>query len=168
MKRFLVLTFLILPGLFLAAQDYNKSIGIRGGLSSGFEYRFFTDDANSIKFLLGINNEGDDRGFRLHALKEFHHYQLFTFTDQLVFFWGAGIHAGFESWDKVHYRDGTSWYDTRTALVVGLDGLAGLEYVFYEAPISVGLEVKPFIDVLGHEMFRLQPFDFAFTIKYLF
>ena len=44
----------------------------------------------------------------------------------------------------------------------------GLEYVFYEAPISIGLEVKPYFDLFGREVFHVQLFDFAFTVKYLF
>lgn len=163
MKRFLILIILLISGSVLLAQDFNQSVGIRAGLSSGFEYRFFTNDANSYKFLLSTRN----RGIQAHALKEFHQYELFSFTDQLVFFYGAGLHAGFESWDEVNYRNNVRWYDTHTAFLAGIDVLAGLDYVFYEAPISVGIEVKPFIDVFGRDMFDIQLFDFAFTVKYL-
>ena len=164
MKKILLLIILTLPGLISEAQGYKNAIGIRGGLSSGFEYRIYTDDTNSYKFLLSTRNHG----VQLHALKEFHRFDLFDFSEQLVFVYGVGIHAGFESWDEVHYQDNTRWYDNRTALIAGLDGLAGVEYVFYEVPISVGLEVKPFFDIFGRNTFRVQPFDFGFTIKYLF
>ena len=164
MKRFLLLIIFLIPGFFLCAQDFNQAIGIRGGLSSGFEYRFFSDDANSYKLLLSTR----DRGLQLHALKEFHQYYLFDFSDQLVFFSGAGLHVGFESWDIIRYQHNTSWYETRNALLAGIDGLAGLEYIFYEAPISLGIEVKPYFDVFGRETFNIQLFDFAFTLKYLF
>ena len=101
MKRLLFLILFLIPVSFLCAQDFNQAIGLRGGLSSGFEYRFFTDDANSYKFLLSTRN----RGVRLHAFKEFHQYDLFEFSDQLVFFYGVGIHAGFESWDVESYNN---------------------------------------------------------------
>ncbi|MBT3385594.1 MAG: hypothetical protein HN778_14785 [Prolixibacteraceae bacterium] len=164
MKRILILIIFLVNGLFLQAQGFNQAVGIRGGLSSGFEYRFFTDDANSYKLLLSTR----DRGLQLHAFKEFHQYDWFEFSDQLVFFYGAGIHAGFESWDIVRYQYNTSWHETRTALLAGIDGLVGIEYVFYEAPISFGIEVKPYFDVFGREIFKIQLFDFAFTLKYLF
>lgn len=164
MKRILFIILFTFPALLLNAQGYTKSIGIRGGFSSGFEYRFFTDDVNSYKLLLSTRNQG----VQLHAFKEFHQYQLFSFTDQLVFFFGAGAHVGFESWDVVKYRNNMRWYDTKTAVIAGLDGLAGLEYVFYEAPVSIGIEVKPYFDLFGQEFFDVQLFDFAFTIKYLF
>jgi hypothetical protein len=53
-------------------------------------------------------------------------------------------------------------------MIVGADGLAGLEYIFYEVPISVGVEVKPYLELFGHDDFDAQLFDFAFTVKYLF
>ena len=164
MKRFYIFITLVFAGLYTGAQDYTKSVGLRGGISSGFEYRFFTDDANSYKILLSTR----DRGIQLHAFKEFHQYQLFNFTDQLVFYFGAGVHTGFQSWDEVRVRDHIKWYDTKTRIIAGLDGLAGLDYVFYEVPISIGVEVKPYFDLFGRDMFKLQLFDFAFTVRYLF
>lgn len=164
MKKFILLTILFLPALISEAQGYKQAIGIRGGVSSGFEYRLYSNDANSYKFLLSTRNSG----VQLHAFKEFHQFDLFDFSEQLVFFYGVGVHVGFENWDEVHYQDNTRWYDSRTALLAGVDGLAGVEYIFYEVPVSVGLEVKPFFDVFGKNTFRIQPFDFAFTVKYLF
>lgn len=164
MKRFILIPVFLLLGISVFSQGYKQAVGIRGGWSSGFEYRIYTNDLNSYKFLLS----GRDRGFQIHALKEFHQYDLFSFTDQLVLVYGAGIHVGYERWDVRHYYDNTSWYDTRSSLIAGVDGLAGLEYIFYEVPISVGLEVKPYFDLFGREVFNLGLFDFAFTVKYLF
>lgn len=164
MKKFIFLIILFLPALFSEAQGYKQAIGIRGGLSSGFEYRMYTDDSNSYKFLLSTRNHG----VQLHAFREFHKFDLFDFSEQLVFFYGVGVHVGFETWDEVHYLNNTRWYDSRSSLLAGLDGLAGVEYVFNEVPLSVGFEVKPYFDVFGKNTFRVQPFDFAFTVKYLF
>lgn len=163
MKKAFLILFIVLPTISFA-QLFENAVGIRGGLTAGFEYRFYTDDANSYKFLLGTR----DGGVQFHALKEFHQYDLFEFTDRLVLVYGAGMHIGYEQWDK-HYVDGnTSWYEDRTAFLAGLDGLVGVEYLFYEVPISLGFEVKPYFDLLGREMFNVQLFDFAFTVKYLF
>ncbi|WP_297088571.1 hypothetical protein [uncultured Draconibacterium sp.] len=163
MKRLFVILLLSFP-LALSAQTFNKAVGIRGGLSSGFEYRFYTDDANSYKFLLATR----DDGIQLHAFKEFHQYDLFAFSEQLSLFYGLGVHFGYEQWDKYYVQNNTSWYEERTALLAGVDALVGVEYLFYEVPLSVGFEVKPYVDVLGRDFFNLELFDFAFTIKYLF
>lgn len=164
MKHLLFLSIFLISGHLSFSQDFNQAIGIRGGLSSGFEYRIYTDDAHSYKFLLSTR----DNGIQVHAFKEFHQWDMFSFTEQLVFFYGAGIHAGYKNWDEIHYQNNASWYNSRTALIAGLDGLVGLEYVFYEAPVSIGFEVKPYFDILGREFFDIELFDFAFTVKYLF
>lgn len=166
MKRFLFISLFILASILIHAQGFNKAIGLRGGISSGFEYRFFTDDANSYKFLLSARDR--DQEIKIHAFKEFHQYDLFEFSDQLVFFYGAGVHVGFETWKEPRYNNNLVWYDSRSSIIAGLDALAGLEYVFYEAPVSIGLEAKPYFDLFGRKVFDLQLFDFAFTVKYLF
>jgi hypothetical protein len=109
-----------------------------------------------------------DQEIKIHAFKEFHQYDLFEFSDQLVFFYGAGVHVGFETWKEPRYNNNLVWYDSRSSVIAGLDALAGLEYVFYEAPVSIGLEAKPYFDLFGRKVFDLQLFDFAFTVKYLF
>jgi len=164
MKRYLIGLALLFSVSVLRAQDYNKAVGLRGGLSPGFEYRFYTGDTDSYKLLLSWR----DQGLQLHALKEFHRYDLFDFSEQLVFVYGAGVHAGYESWHEPRYYNDTRWFTTKSAMIAGVDGLAGVEYVFYEIPLSVGLEVKPYFDLFGREVFDVQLFDFAFTIKYLF
>lgn len=166
MKRLLIISLFIFASYHIFAQGFTQSVGVRGGISSGFEYRFFTNDANSYKFLISARDR--HREFKIHAFKEFHKYDLFDFSDQLVFFFGAGVHLGFESWDVVHFQQNTRWEQTRSSVIAGLDGLAGLEYVFYEFPVSAGLEIKPYFDIFGKEVFDLQLFDIAFTIKYLF
>jgi len=165
MKRFLILAIILLSAIVSNAQSYRQALGLRAGLSSGFEYRWYIDDENSYKFLLSTR----DRGLQLHAMKEFHRYDLFDFSEQLVFVFGAGVHVGYQTWNVSHCLDcSTRLYLPRTAFIAGIDGLAGLEYVFYEIPVSIGIEVKPYLDLFGRELVRLQPFDFAFTVKYLF
>jgi hypothetical protein len=164
MKRILLLLFFISCGIFANSQDFKQAVGIRLGWSPGFEYRIFSNDLHSYKFLLSTR----DHGVQLHLFKEFHQYDMFTFTDQLVFFYGAGVHAGYERWDVIHYNNNSQWYDTHSAFLAGLDGLVGLEYFFNKAPISLGIEAKPYFEFFGQEFFDIQLFDFGFTVKYLF
>lgn len=163
MKKFILIILLFLPSLFLSGQELKQAVGLRGGLTSGFEYRFYTGPSNSIKLLLGTNS-----GLRFHGIYEFHKPNLFLFTDQLTLFYGVGMHGGYENWDKKYVHENTSWYDSRTAFVMGIDGIMGIEYTFIETPLSVGMESKPYFDIFGRNMFHFEPFDFAFTVKYLF
>lgn len=165
MKRlFVIVVFLLAVGA-ANAQGYNQAAGIRvSWVSPGLEYRYYTGDMHSLRALLAFR----DRGVHLHALTEFYQYDLFAFSYQLVFFYGVGLHAGFESYDKVIEVNGADVMDTRTSFTGGIDGVVGLEYVFYEAPVKVGLEVKPYMDIFSHEGLRINPYDFALTVKYLF
>ncbi len=164
MKRLLLISAFTILTCHAFSQDFRQAVGIRAGFTGGVEYRIYTDELNSYKFLLGSR----DRGLIAHAMKEWHRLDLFTFTDQLNFVYGAGLHVGYERWDQQYYNYNTSYYVTRTAFIAGLDGLAGLEYMFLEVPLSVGFEVKPYFDFFGREMFDFELFDFALTVKYHF
>lgn len=168
MKRFLLISVFFLTNHLVFAQGFNQAVGIRGGLTSGLEYRYYTSDAHSFKALLGTRSFGSNRGLQLHVLTEYYRYDLFDFSYQLVFYYGFGAHAGYESWDKTEADSQIIRQETETAFVTGIDGLLGLEYLFYEAPVTAGIEVKPFFDILGKDGFSAQPLDFAFTVKYLF
>ncbi|MBN1819459.1 MAG: hypothetical protein JXR31_16045 [Prolixibacteraceae bacterium] len=165
MNKILIITFLLLIACVSTyAQQFSKAIGIRGGLSSGFEYRFYTDDVNSYKLLLSARNNAT----QITALKEFHQYDVAGFSDQVEFIFGLGVHAGFERWHKKYYNSGYTWYETKTSFITGLDGLAALEYTFIDLPLCAGIEVKPYFNVWGRKTFDVELFDFAFTLKYLF
>lgn len=164
MKRLLLLFALISLSSILYSQEFKYAAGIRAGYTGGLEFRAYTDEINSYRILLGWR----ERGTQLHIMKEFHRPDLFTFTDRLNFVYGFGVHAGYERWDQKYYHYHSSYYVTRTGFIVGLDGLAGLEYKFVSVPISIGLEVKPYFDFFGKDIFQIQPFDFAFTAKYHF
>lgn len=168
MKRFLLISVFVLAGNLVFGQGFNQALGIRGGLTSGIEYRYYTSDQHSFKALLGNRNFDGKRGLQFHALSEYYQYDLFDFSYQLVLYYGFGAHAGYESWDAVRYENSSSWEVTKTEFVTGIDVLAGVEYLFYEAPVTVSIEVKPYLDILGRNGLDLQLFDFAFTVKYLF
>lgn len=162
----LILFFLIAVPVF--AQGPEKAIGIRGGLSSGFEYRVFSDNQTSYKALLSTRKQG----LQLTGMKEYHVPGAFDFYEDLSFIYGFGAHAGFESWHVVRYVNNypysNSYVERKTGPIAGLDGLAAVEYTIPQIPLVVGIEVKPYFNLFGKDFFQLQPFDFAFTVKYTF
>lgn len=164
MKHVVLISLFLVTAIFSRGQGFNQALGIRGGFSSGFEYRYYTDDTNSYKLLLTVR----DQGVQLHAMKEFHKYDLFDFAYQIVFYYGFGVHAGYESWEIRKYAGGSRREVSQASVIAGLDVLLGLEYVFDVAPVSAGLEVKPYFDLFGRTSFDFVPHDFAFTVKYLF
>ena len=168
MKRVLFFAVLLFAGNLVFGQGFKQAVGIRGGLTSGVEYRYYTSDQHSFKALLGNRSFDGRRGLQLHVLSEYYKYDLFDFSYQLVMYYGFGAHAGYESWDTIQNGTNSSREVTKTAFVTGVDLLAGLEYLFYEAPVTAGFELKPYFDILGKNGIDVQLFDFAFTLKYLF
>ena len=168
MKKILSLLLLILFVLSAYSQGQKKSVGIRGGLSSGFEYRVFVDEQTSYKALLSFRKQG----IQLTGMKEFHIPGAFDFLPELTFIYGYGAHAGFESWNRVTYYVDTMlpdpYVERRSGPIAGLDCLAAVEYTIPQIPLTAGFEVKPYFNLFGRSFFQLQPFDFAFTVKYNF
>lgn len=149
------------------SQSAEKAIGIRGGLSSGFEYRVFSGHQSSYRILLSTRKSG----VQLTGLKEFHEQDVFEWGEEFSFIYGLGAHVGFESW-RTHYYDEFYPYarlsERKSGPIAGLDGLAGIEYTVPAIPLVFGLEAKPYFNLFGENFFQLQPFDFAFTMKYTF
>jgi hypothetical protein len=168
MKNVYSLIILFLLTLSGFSQGPQKAVGIRGGLSSGFEYRVFSGDLSSYKVLLSTRK----RGLQLTGLKEFHIPDVFDIGEPISLVYGFGAHAGFETWNIYHY-DVIYPYkylypERRTGVIAGLDALAALEYTIPQIPLVVGFEAKPYFNMFGRDFFQLQPFDFAFTVKYTF
>lgn len=167
MKQIILFGLLVSLALTGFSQDGNKAVGIRGGLSSGFEYRVFTDDINSYRILLSARRHG----LQLTGLKEFHRPNVFDAGEELSFIYGLGAHVGFESWDKYYLQSDYPYLryrERKTGPIAGLDGLAGLEYRIPTLPLVAGIEVKPYFNLFGEDFFDLEVFDLAFTLKYVF
>ena len=166
MKKMLLISVTCFIAFASFAQEYRQAAGIRGGFTSGFEYRAYANEFVSYKALLSTRHHG----IQLTGLKEFHEYGLFDFSDQIAFIYGFGAHIGFEKWnaydpDSAYYPYN---YENRTGPIAGLDALAAVEYTIRDTPLTLGFEAKPYFNLFGKNFFRLHPFDFAFTIKYIF
>jgi hypothetical protein len=159
-KPILQLILLIIT-ISVSGQEHTQAVGIRGGLTSGVEYRYFFDQKFAGKLLLGIR----DRGLFIHGLFEVHQPGLFPFSNQMYFVYGAGIHAGYQRWDKNTMSGQIERTSTVTKIAAGIDGLIGLEYDLEILPIILGIEVKPFMDFWGQYGIEAIPWDFAFTVK---
>jgi hypothetical protein len=160
-KRFIFLISALFITFMLSGQENSNEVGIRGGLTSGVEYRHFFKPDQSGKLLLGYRN----KGFLIHGMYEVHRSDLYPATNQLDFVFGAGIHAGYQKWDKKRVEGQNEFTDVATQVVGGIDGLLALEYALGILPLKAGIEIKPFLDFGGKHGFDAIPWDFAFTLK---
>lgn len=167
MKKTLIFTaglFLIVSGLH--AQAFMKEAGIRGGLTSGFTYRQYLNEALSYEGLLSFRQGGA----QFTILRQIHEPESFGISDNLWFTYGYGAHGGFFFSDVYKFMWHNEFYypQRRFSPVIGIDGYAGIEYRVDEFPVTFGLDYKPFFEFSVYQFFRLRLADMAFTVKYRF
>jgi hypothetical protein len=136
----------ILPSLF--SQDYKTGIGIRLGTSAGISVKHSVAGNNYVEGILSSPfNRG---GFLVTGLYE---WQNALPTKNLSWYFGVGGHLGI--WRDNRYKDNFYYVNTRYKNygVIGIDGILGIEYVFDNAPIGLGLDWKPYVNLLGNSEF---------------
>lgn len=154
-----------------ASAGYTTGIGIRfGGWESGLTVKHFIKSGIAIE---GILSSGwHYRGTRITGLYEIQ--KPISGAAGLSWFYGFGGHLGLYNesyWYKGDCRDGQYEYQGRwyncdgTRATLGIDGIIGLEYHFGEIPFTIGLDIKPSIDLVG---WGSRFGDSAFSLRYAF
>jgi len=155
MKKIIILIVFLLAGFSIQAQDYQTGIGLRFGLANGLSVKHFLSDATAVEGILTTRWEG----FMVTGLFQVHN-QLSP--QGLSWYYGAGAHLGFFG----GYDDHPWFDDDRDYMVLGIDGVIGLEYVFSEIPLSISLDWKPAINLSGHSGFWGD--DGGLAVRYVF
>jgi hypothetical protein len=170
MKRRVILTYtlIILTSLSLKAQFETRQAGLRMGYRSGFFYQVSHEAGNAeiaYNGLMSFNN----RGVQVTGLKLFYETSHGDISPNLVFAWGYGGHAGFIYSDHVRFM-GEDYYfnDDRFCPLLGIDGWLAAEYRITDIPLNVSLNFKPYIELTFPSFLRVMPWDFAFSVAYVF
>ena len=165
MKK-IILSILISLPIILNAQDFKRSVGFRGGESTGITFRFFSDENNAAEALLSFR----DGGIQFTVLKELYMPVLLKYSDHIFLYKGYGGHIGYSQRTHHDFFEGNNvnWYHLKSAPLLGIDGVMGLEYRLFKYPLTGGIDFKPFAEIGGRRFFRLNLWDFAFTLKYTF
>ncbi|MFC2115641.1 hypothetical protein ACFLTU_04160 [Bacteroidota bacterium] len=151
-----IVVFLIL--LLIAgtgkAQDYDTGLGIKVGMAPGITAKHFVTTDAALEGIITARWGGAN----LSALGEFH-LPVFD-TQGMNFFYGGGVHIGV--WDVGKARDKE---DKGNKLNFGIDGIVGLEYAFFDVPLSLGLDWKPSFNIISDAWLIID--EIAFSIRYL-
>ncbi len=127
------------------AQDYNWAVGLRlGGDTGGISVKHKMSASNGLEFL---GSAYWDNGFMVTGLYERY---VPVIGKGFNFYYGAGAHLG--SFHK--------------ELLLGADGIIGLEYKFDRAPIALSLDWKPALNIL--EDVDFWGVDFALGVRVTF
>jgi len=154
--RKIVLTFILAISIVTlsSAQDYNTGVGLRGGCAQGVTLKHFVSSKAAFEGILSTRWAG----FAVTGLYEIHN-QAFE-VDNLRWYFGGGAHIGFWNGSNV------TWGDDDQYVVIGIDGILGIEYSFTEAPINIGIDWKPAINIVGYTGFWGD--GGALSIRYIF
>jgi hypothetical protein len=141
----------------LAAQsegsDYKTALGVKYYPGAITIKQFIRDD-RALEGLFSFWNYG----FRFTGLYEFHTHV--TDIPGMKAFLGPGGHIG--SWNDNWRHD----HPTRAqGVMIGIDGIAGLDYKFNGAPIDLSLDVQPALNIVGYTYVSLWG---GMAIRYTF
>lgn len=157
-----IFLFTILFSTASFAQNYNTGIGVRLGPSNGLTVKHFIGSNTAIEGLL-VTRWG---GFHVAGLYEKHQW---VFDDpNLSFYYGGGAHIGF--WDSGR-RDGPAWFFDDDDfdddyVVIGVDGIVGIEYTFEKVPFNISLDYKPAFNIVENTGFWLD--ELGLSIRFAF
>lgn len=173
MKIILKTGLMIVLALFIRqaeAQENLKQAGFRFGNTTGFTGRIITEDNFAFEGIFGFRNGG----VQLYGLFETRKPLYLNRVENMFLYFGGGAHIGFVKWNEYdqHYDPYHGYYDDnydwRIGAAFGLDGILGMEYSFHAAPISMAVDFKPFFELYGPFLMRVNFWDFGFQIRYNF
>lgn len=143
MKKLLIIIVVVLfCNTNMNAQVYNNAIGLRGGFSSGINFKHFLSGENAFEVILATDYDG----FLITGVYQ-RHTTAFD-TPGLQWYYGAGGRIGF--------------YDDNS--ILGIVGVVGLDYKIEDVPISLALDVMPRIHIIGNDLMQMGA---GFSVRYV-
>jgi hypothetical protein len=164
MRKLLICTFILASFLLISkrsnAQDYKTAVGLKfGGYENGISAKYFTTSDVALEGLLGFRSHG----VVITGLYEIH--QEAFGVKELKFYYGAGAHIGAIGSGLYRRFNGDDEYYNSSHILLGVDGVLGLEYVIPQSPIAVSLDLNPRAELATGPFFDIAP---GLGIKYTF
>ena len=164
MKSLIIYASIIVSFLLISnqskAQDYQTAVGIKaGGYENGLSVKYFSTKDIALEGILGIRKHG----VVITGLYEIHQ-QAFGLAE-LKFYYGAGAHIGAVGAGNYQTFAGSGQFYTKSQILLGADGVIGLEYIIPQSPIALSLDLNPRVELASGPFFDIAP---GLGIKYTF
>lgn len=166
-----VRSFLESSELPAGPSGYTTAIGVRGGYTSGLTLKHFVNNKAALEIIVGASRW---RGTSLTGIYEWHKKNAFE-VPELSWVYGVGARLGF--YDGRDYYAGyggkcndprnpkcPAYWGDRSFVAVGIVGIGGLEYKFKDAPLTIGLDLIPY---LYFQHYRGNFIDGSLSIRYV-
>ncbi len=141
-----IILSIILTLIFIRVTkaQYNTSIGIRIGGTSGVTAKYFYKPSTAVEGIIGTFGDG----FSITGLME--KYSPVYNANGLYVYYGGGAHVAFYN-DRDNYTTHFGRevdYHKNNDVGFGVNGIVGIEYRLPEGiPIAISLDLKPFIEI---------------------
>jgi len=146
------------------SQNYKTGLGIRaGGYQNAISVKHFYKPTVAVEGLIGTGYF--NRGINLTILLE-KHVSAFG-KKEFQLYYGGGAHIGSYRGDyfyRDYYRKKYRYYEDGF-ISLGIDGILGLEWTIPGIPISLGVDIKPTIELAQP---GLSVIDGGLSIRYVF
>lgn len=167
MKNFIIFTCIAISFLLVSQQSnaqqtdyYRTAAGLKfGGYENGISVKFFTTRDVALEGVLGFRNNG----LVITGLYEIH-IEAFGIRE-LKFYYGAGAHIGSIGSGTYQRFEGGNQVYTKSQILLGADGVFGLEYFIPRSPIAVSLDLNPRVELATGPFFDIAP---GLGVKYAF
>lgn len=140
----LVITCLVFSLSNLQGQNYNTGVGLRLGSPSGFTVKHFIAPQAAVEGMLSFGWGG----LGVTGLYELHNDILEV--PGLTWYYGVGAHLA-TSTSRTN-----PWGNRSDNVYLGADGIIGMEYTFKEAPITIGIDAMPLLNLVERPAVWLQ------------
>lgn len=167
MNRIIRNAGLLIIGLFMvqvasAQLSHKSAVGGRFGSASGLNFRYALAENRALEGILSVQSNSTSSRFRLVGLYEYYKPIL----PNLSWYYGFGGSIGSYKYKSFTDNSGTM-HPSNTELSLSIDGIIGLDYMIPDSPISLSLDVKPYLDFIQESSIRF--FDpVGFSIRYNF
>ncbi|MFN3951962.1 MAG: hypothetical protein ACK4KT_06135 [Thermaurantimonas sp.] len=148
MKKILLFLFITIS-LSIYSQEYKHALGLRGGFNNGITYRNYTSPSKAYEFILSPRWGG----WSLTGLIEY--YQPLGSEPGLSWFYGFGAHVG------TYRRGKPNVGPADENLLLGVDGIIGIDYKFQGVPLNISLDAKPEFNIVP-TFFDIINFNLSF------
>jgi len=156
---------LLLIGNTAKAQDYKPNYqfaaGLKfGGYENGVAAKYFMDPTTSLEAIAGLRSP---HGLVITGLYE---KNILAFhVEGLRFYYGFGAHLGAVGAGYYKRFNGDDQLYTNNRILLGADGVIGLEYVIPNSPIAVSVDLNPRLELATGPFFDIAP---GLGVKYCF
>ena len=143
-----ILTSILFAGILLQANSqslgtsYTTAIGVKVYPAS-LSVKHFVQQNNAIEGLLAFWESGN----RLTGLYEIH--GDINNAAGLKWYIGPGAHIG--SWNDTWKKNNPT---RESGMVVGVDGILGLDFKFKNIPLNMSIYWQPSINLIGYQYFE--------------